>query len=166
MRGGVTIAIQILIKGVEMAYLDSINERLVYECKTHWIIYVIPILIIFFGFISFSVLPELPELGVILALVGIICLIYEIIYAWTTELAITEKSVIAKWGLIKRDTIEVRINKVESIRLNQGILGRILGYGTVIVVGTGSSSAPIRYIKQPVRFKKELSLLQEKLFKD
>lgn len=146
-----------------MAYLDSINERLVYECKTHWIIYVIPILIIFFGFISFSVLPEL---GVILALIGIICLIYEIIYAWTTELAITEKSVIAKLGLIKRDTIEVRINKVESIRLNQGIFGRILGYGTVIVVGTGSSSAPIRYIKQPVRFKKELSLLQEKLFKD
>lgn len=144
-----------------MAYLDSINEKLIYECKIHWIIYVNPILMIFFGFIIFL---DLSEFGVILALIGIIWLIFKIIYAWTTELAITEKSVIAKVGLIKRDTIELRINKVKSIRLHQNILARILGYGTVTVVGTGASSAPIKCIKRPVRFKKELALLQEKAF--
>lgn len=110
----------------------------------------------FFGIVSFR------ETHSVIFAIGIVWFIYAIIYRWTTELAITEKSVVGKWGLIRRDTVELRINKVESIRLNQGIIGRMLGYGTVIVVGTGSSSAPIKYIKQPVRFKKELALLQEK----
>lgn len=110
----------------------------------------------FFGIICFK------ETHSVILAIGILWFIGAIIRRWTTKLAITEKSVIGKWGLIRRDTIELRINKVESIRLNQGIIGRMLGYGTVIVVGTGSSSAPIRYIKQPVRFKKELALLQEK----
>lgn len=139
-----------------MAYLDSINEKLVYEAKIHWIIFVFPIIVMFFGIICFK------ETHSVILAIGILWFIGAIIRRWTTELAITEKSVIGKWGLIRRDTIELRINKVESIRLNQGIIGRMLGYGTVIVVGTGSSSAPIRYIKQPVRFKKELALLQEK----
>lgn len=139
-----------------MAYLDSINEKLVYEAKIHWIIFVFPIIVMFFGIICFK------ETHSVILAIGILWFIGAIIRRWATELAITEKSVIGKWGLIRRDTIELRINKVESIRLNQGIIGRMLGYGTVIVVGTGSSSAPIRYIKQPVRFKKELALLQEK----
>lgn len=139
-----------------MAYLDSINEKLVYEAKIHWIIFVFPLIVMFFGIVSFR------ETHSVIFAIGIVWFIYAIIYRWTTELAITEKSVVGKWGLIRRDTVELRINKVESIRLNQGIIGRMLGYGTVIVVGTGSSSAPIKYIKQPVRFKKELALLQEK----
>lgn len=138
-----------------MAYLDSINEKLVYEAKIHWIIFIFPIIVMFVGIISFQ------ETRSVVFAIGAIWFIYAIIYRWTTELAITEKSVVGKWGLIRRDTVELRINKVESIRLNQGIIGRMLGYGTVIVVGTGSSSAPIKYIKQPVRFKKELALLQE-----
>ncbi|MDO7253292.1 PH domain-containing protein [Helicobacter cappadocius] len=142
-----------------MAYLDSINEKLVYEAKIHWIIFVYPIMMICFGGCFFN---EYDTAGIVFITIGFVWFVYAIIYRWTTELAITEKSVVGKWGLIRRDSVELRINKVESIRLNQSILGRILGYGTVIMIGTGSSSAPIKYIKQPIRFKKELALLQEK----
>ncbi|WP_143428586.1 PH domain-containing protein [Helicobacter sp. 13S00482-2] len=122
-----------------------------------------PILVTLFGFIILASSGEASvRAGFMVIFFGVVLFIYKAICVWTTELAITEKSVVAKWGLIRRDTIELRINKVESVRLKQGIVGRMLGFGTIIIVGTGSSSAPIKGIKRPIRFKKELIALQEK----
>lgn len=78
------------------------------------------------------------------------------IYAITTEMAVTNKKVIAKWGLIARRTMEQRLSKVESIVVHQGIAGRIFRFGEVYVRGTGSSSTPIRYVADPVTFRQEV----------
>lgn len=72
----------------------------------------------------------------------------------TTELALTNKRVIAKFGFIRRTTVELRLDKVESIGVNQGILGRILGYGNVVVKGTGGTGTPIPSIKKPLDFRR------------
>jgi uncharacterized membrane protein YdbT with pleckstrin-like domain len=72
----------------------------------------------------------------------------------TTELAITNKRVIAKFGFISRRTIEININKVESIQVDQGILGRIFNYGTLVVSGAGNPQAPIPGISDPIQFRK------------
>lgn len=72
----------------------------------------------------------------------------------STELAVTNKRVMAKWGLIRRSTIELQHNKVESLNVAQGLLDRLLNTGTVVVNGSGGSSAPLRQIDNPTALKK------------
>ena len=75
----------------------------------------------------------------------------------TTELAITNRRVIAKFGLIQRQTIELKVNKVESLSVNQGVIGRIFNFGSIVVVGTGGSNAPIPYIANPMNFRQQVN---------
>ncbi len=79
----------------------------------------------------------------------------------SNEAGITNKRLIAKAGLIKRDTVEIPIKKVSSLQIKQGIAGRIFGYGSLVISDTGSSHAPIRFIKDPMRFRQRFFEAQE-----
>ncbi len=72
----------------------------------------------------------------------------------TTELAITTKRVIVKHGFIRRRTVEININKVESIQVDQEILGRMFNFGTLVIAGAGDPQAPIAGISSPMAFRK------------
>ena len=72
----------------------------------------------------------------------------------TTELAFTNKRVIAKEGFIKRNTIELTISKVESIQVDQEVFGRMFNFGTLIIGGAGDPQAPIAGISDPIEFRK------------
>ncbi|NBI13627.1 PH domain-containing protein [[Haemophilus] felis] len=85
--------------------------------------------------------------------IGILFLIAAFINVKTTELALTDKRIIAKFGFIRRDTVELRLEKIESIGVHQGFLGRMLGFGSVIVRGTGGTGAPIPFISNPIEFR-------------
>ena len=74
----------------------------------------------------------------------------------TTELAITNKKVIAKWGFISRKTLEQRLEKVDSIQVDQSMTGRFFDYGTIIVHGSGSSTTPIKAIANPLEFRRQV----------
>ena len=65
----------------------------------------------------------------------------------------TDHRVIYKSGLLSRHTIEMNRDKVESVDVDQSLLGRIFGYGTVVVRGTGGSLEPIRNIGDPLTFR-------------
>lgn len=85
----------------------------------------------------------------------VIDVIHKLLVIITTELVLTDKRVIAKFGIIRRNTIELRLEKVESIGINQGIIGRIFNYGTILVNGAGTT-APIPYISKPINFKRKV----------
>jgi uncharacterized membrane protein YdbT with pleckstrin-like domain len=72
----------------------------------------------------------------------------------STELAVTTKRVIVKHGFIQRSTIEINLNKVESIQVTQSLLGRMFDFGTLVISGTGSSHAPLEGIAEPLAFRK------------
>ena len=74
----------------------------------------------------------------------------------TTELVLTDRRVIAKRGFISRDTVEMNLAKVESLHVNQGLLGRLFNFGDVSVVGTGSSLEPLRGISGPLELRRKL----------
>ena len=76
-----------------------------------------------------------------------------IIYV-STELAITNKRIISKSGLIQRQTMEMFLGKVESIQVDQSILGRIFNFGSITISGTGGDKSPIRSISDPLQFRK------------
>lgn len=72
----------------------------------------------------------------------------------STELAVTSKRLIVKKGFIRRSTIEINLSKVESIQVDQEMLGRMLNFGTLVISGTGTSHAPITGIAGPMAFRK------------
>lgn len=80
---------------------------------------------------------------------------------YSTELGITNKRVIAKFGFIRRQTIEMNIAKVESIQVDQGVFGRICNFGTVLIAGAGDPKAPIPGISNPLEYRKHYFEVQE-----
>ena len=112
----------------------SAGEQVVHEAKLHWII-----------FVSLKALLTL--------------FIAPLIAVSTSEFAITNKRVIIKVGLISRRTLEMNLTKIESVNINQGMLGRLLGYGTIVVVGTGGTKEPFASIADPLTFRKKFQEL-------
>ena len=72
-----------------------------------------------------------------------------------TEIAITNKRIIAKFGLISRQTIEINLHKVESTQVHQGVFGRLLNYGSIVISGAGNPQASIPYIENPLEFRRQ-----------
>jgi uncharacterized membrane protein YdbT with pleckstrin-like domain len=113
--------------------------------------------IVHVGHISLWSVWHLIALGVVLLPVfglGLIFLVKAYIRYKTTELAITTKRVIVKFGFIRRSTIEINLNKVESIQVDQEILGRMFNFGTLVISGAGDPQAPVAGISEPMAFRK------------
>nr|WP_321269054.1 PH domain-containing protein [uncultured Tolumonas sp.] len=122
--------------------------------------------IIYTGKISLWSLLPFIILGVILLPfmgVGLFFLLVAIIRYNTTELAFTNKRVIAKFGFISRKTIELNLAKVESMQVNQSIIGRIFNFGTLIVSGAGNPQAPIPGISNPMTFRRSFMEYQDQV---
>jgi uncharacterized membrane protein YdbT with pleckstrin-like domain len=113
--------------------------------------------IVHLGHISLWSLWHLFALGLLLLPVfglGLIFWVLAYVRYKTTELAITTKRVIVKHGFIRRRTVEININKVESIQVDQEILGRMFNFGTLVIAGAGDPQAPIAGISSPMAFRK------------
>lgn len=78
---------------------------------------------------------------------------------WSDEFAITNRRVIVKTGLISRKTLEMNISKIESVNVDQSIMGRILGYGTIQIIGTGGTKESFAKINHPLEFRKKFQEL-------
>ena len=110
------------------------GEKVEFETTYHWIIFC--------------------KLKAILTL-----FIAPLITKYTDEFAITNKRVIIKTGLISRKTLEMNLSKIESVNVDQSILGRILGYGTIKIIGTGGTQKEFPNIRQPLEFRKKFQEL-------
>lgn len=110
------------------------DERVEFETSYHWIIFC--------------------NLRAILTL-----FIAPLIDKYTDEFAITNKRVIIKTGLISRRTLEMNLSKIESVNVDQGILGRILGYGTIRIIGTGGTKEAFPKIQKPLEFRRKFQEL-------
>jgi len=97
-----------------------------------------------------------PLIAAVLTVVGIVVIMVALIRRGTTELVLTDRRIITKRGFIARATVEMTLVKVESLHVNQGLLGRMLNYGDVTVVGTGASLEPLRGIRGPLELRRKL----------
>ena len=102
-----------------------------------------------------------PKTDAIFLVLGLIILAWPLIARRSTQLLITDRRLIAKYGVISIDSIEIRFEKIESVRVSQGLLGRILGYGDIVVTGTGSTFDPIPNIANAQRFRMALNQAME-----
>ena len=142
------------------------GETIVYSTKLHWIIYWRAILLLIVCVMlaggawymadNKNLSLALGIAAVIFALLGLSSALRTFIRRWTTELAVTDRRVIYKEGLIARRTLEMNRSRVESVDVYQTILGRILGYGTITLRGTGGSLEPMRTIDDPLTFRSHI----------
>jgi uncharacterized membrane protein YdbT with pleckstrin-like domain len=149
------------------SYVDSVlaeGERIVYRATiSHWKFfpsYLVGTLFLLTGFGAYIATGY--RAGASLAMVavplviGLAAIFTAIIRRQTTELVLTDRRIITKRGLVSRDTVEMNLSKVESLHVNQSLMGRILDYGDVTVVGTGASLEPLRGIARPLELRKKL----------
>src|SRR6516162_6065037 len=99
----------------------------------------------------------------LLLLAGVIVILVGTMRRNATEMAVTNRRVVIKTGLARRKTIEMLLNKVESIEVNETTLGRILGYGTIAVIGTGGTLEPFHNVAHPLQFRSQVQQQIERL---
>jgi uncharacterized membrane protein YdbT with pleckstrin-like domain len=93
---------------------------------------------------------------VALLVTGIVIFFTMMIHKWTTEIGITSHRLVKKTGFISLKTAEVALPNIEGVRVNQGIWGRIFGYGSLRIEGTGDDSVDIPNIDDPVGFRRAI----------
>jgi uncharacterized membrane protein YdbT with pleckstrin-like domain len=150
-------------------YIDDIlqpGEKVLYSTNAHWIFYLpsIAAWIVALGFLLLSrmfVGGTPPLLCLALAVIAALFALYKMLTAWfhrwTTETDVTNMRVVHKTGFIKRRTFEMSLDKVESVDVNQSILGRILNYGNVTVRGVGEGAETINTIASPLDFRNHIT---------
>jgi uncharacterized membrane protein YdbT with pleckstrin-like domain len=139
------------------------GENLLHESRIHWMIF-IPSMLLFLvaiaGFIVYAGV-EAPDdahiLSYSLMAVGLVSGLVTFVAAWfrrwTTEVAVTDRRIIYKHGFINRHTVEMNMDKVESVDVDQTVFGRLFDYGDITVRGTGSGIEPLRKIDSPLAFR-------------
>jgi uncharacterized membrane protein YdbT with pleckstrin-like domain len=94
-------------------------------------------------------------LVLLIVLIGLVFIVMAWVNMKSTEIAITNKRIIAKFGFIRRNTVEINLDKVEALRVEQSVWGRFLNYGTILISGTGSTVDPIANIADPLVFRRK-----------
>ena len=156
-----------------MGYVAKVllpGERVVYTTGLHWLVYGRAIFFLALAAaIAVAALAKSgdPDLAVpvqggfalaaVFTLLGALSFIAAAIRRASTELAVTDQRVILKRGVIARHTIEMNRSKVESVDVDQSVVGRIFGYGTVLVRGTGGSLEPMQSISDPLLFRSHIT---------
>jgi uncharacterized membrane protein YdbT with pleckstrin-like domain len=154
-----------------MRYVQRVlqpDETVSYETTVHWCIYlraVAPFLVCLVVLVAPSFIPQFPSEFVwvvqaaagLFALLALIRLLGAFIARRTTEFAVTTRRVIYKFGLIRRVTFEMNLATVESVHVEQTILGRMMNFGRVEIRGTGSSFTPDKLIADPLGFRSHIT---------
>jgi uncharacterized membrane protein YdbT with pleckstrin-like domain len=151
-------------------YIDEIlqpGEKVLYSTNAHWIFYwpaivawiVVAILLAVSAFAA--VAPPLMLVcwasAAVVAAAALFWTIRAWFHRWTTETDVTNMRVVHKTGFIKRQSFEMALDKVESVDVDQSILGRIFNYGTVTVKGVGEGKEKIPTIASPLAFRSAIT---------
>jgi uncharacterized membrane protein YdbT with pleckstrin-like domain len=130
-----------------------IKEKLFFLTRPHWVIFLLPLIL----FLLAWSLPDYPHYVLVLSrlilLFAFIRAIQALIMYYTYEYGITNKRVLIKAGWIRRSSFEIYLNRIESIKVNQSMMGRLLNYGSIRVIGMGGSSDEFPFIPSPIQFR-------------
>ena len=150
-------------------YIDDIlqpGEKVLYSTNAHWIFYLPAIAAWIVAIFLFLLSRQTTTEGIVLlclaasAVVAIVALYWTLkawFHRWTTETDVTNMRVVHKTGFIKRRTFEMSLDKVESVDVNQSILGRIMNYGDVTIMGVGEGKETITTIASPLAFRNSIT---------
>jgi uncharacterized membrane protein YdbT with pleckstrin-like domain len=150
-----------------MSYVRSVlqpDERVRYLTDIHWIIFlpgiglfVLAALLYLFALNTTSAYAFWAVVAAFLFIVAAGALFSAWFRRITTEIAVTDRRIIYKRGFISRRTIEMQMDKVESVDVDQSVMGRILNYGDIIIRGVGVGIEPLKNIEAPIEFRNHVT---------
>jgi uncharacterized membrane protein YdbT with pleckstrin-like domain len=150
-------------------YIDDIlqpGEKVLYSTNAHWIFYwpaivawivAIVLLLLSRATITESIVLLCLSSAAVVAIAALYWTIKAWFHRWTTETDVTNMRVVHKSGFIKRRIFEMSLDKVESVDVNQSILGRLLDYGDVTILGVGEGKETISTIASPLKFRNSIT---------
>jgi uncharacterized membrane protein YdbT with pleckstrin-like domain len=151
---------------LSMRYIERIlqpGESLVYSGRIHWVVYGPAMLLALIAFALVTQADAGPT--------GLVWLLASIAFwlaaggafvsawfkRWTTEIYVTDRRIVYKCGFVKRHTVEMNMDKVESVDVDQSVFGRLLNYGDVTIHGTGEGWEPLRNIGAPLKLRNHVT---------
>jgi len=149
-----------------MSYIENTlmdDEEMVHITRLHPIILLMPAAATSLLAGSFAIVDSIPYAQIVVAILlfgSLWRLSDRLIFFLSSEFGVTSKRVLGKTGFIRRTSLDIVLGKVEAIRLSQTILGRVLNYGDIEVTGTGGTEEVLRFIPDPLTFRK---VVQEQL---
>lgn len=165
-----------------MSYAESNlvpGETVIYQTRLHWIVMLwhmvlgclvlgLPgVLLLCYALSQTGIESGTAHImeggGVVLLVCGVVAILMGMVRRNATEMAVTNRRVVIKTGLVSRKTIEMLLNKVESIEVSETAFGRMLGYGTIVVIGTGGTLEPFQKVSHPLEFRSQVQKQIEKL---
>ncbi|HEY0304902.1 MAG TPA: PH domain-containing protein, partial [Longimicrobiales bacterium] len=134
------------------------DEEVIHRGHLHKIVYLFPVIValVFMVVATLAFGAESYPLAVAALVLALIPLLWAQILYISSEFAVTNKRVIIKVGFIQRRTLETLLTKVEGIEVHQGILARVLNFGTIAVTGTGGTREEFQNIAQPLEFRRQV----------
>ena len=137
-----------------MSYIQNnlqAGEEIKYKADIHWYIFVYPAILLLLGAFFSS-----AQTGFIYYIGLLFQLIKRVLLKMGAEYVVTNKKVILKSGILSRDALELILSKCEGLRINQSIMGRILGFGSIVVT-TGGATNQFNFIANPMKFRNEIN---------
>ncbi len=139
-----------------MGYIESNllpNEEIVYRASLHWIIFLKSFAVVVLGVILVAVKPTVGGIGIVL---GLLVGLPAFIRYKTSEFGVTTKRVIIKVGFLRRRTLELLLRQVEAILVDQSVTGRIFGFGSVTLTGTGGVREVFHNVSSPLELRRRI----------
>jgi uncharacterized membrane protein YdbT with pleckstrin-like domain len=149
-----------------MSYIESNlmdDEEMVHVTRLHPIVLLFPAAATSLLAGSFAIVDSIPYAQIVVAIflfISLWRLTDRLVLFLSSEFGVTSKRVLGKTGFIRRTSLDIVLNKVEAIRLSQTILGRVLNYGDIEVTGTGGTDEILRFLPDPLVFRR---VVQEQL---
>jgi uncharacterized membrane protein YdbT with pleckstrin-like domain len=152
-----------------MGYAEKVlqpGETIVYRARLHWIIYLAGLFFLILAVVAavgaVALNNDTLRIGfLVAALIALAIGLFHMVRAWigqaSTEIIVTSRRIIYKTGFISRNTLEMNLDKVESVLVQQGLAGRMLNYGTVIVRGVGAGLEPVSRVARPLELHRRVS---------
>jgi uncharacterized membrane protein YdbT with pleckstrin-like domain len=148
-----------------MSYVKEVlqpGETVLFASRLHWLLYAPGAILVLVGVVivlgrygstAGAVNDIVWGIALLCLAVGSALMLRAWFRRWTTEIAVTDRRVIYKRGFIRRYTVEMHMDKVESIDVDQSVFGRIFDFGDVIVRGTGTGFEPLHMIEAPIKLR-------------
>ena len=150
-----------------MSYIDRnliAGERIVYRTRLHWLVLLPPLLIILVVLLPlcwYLAQGENRSLAWIPVLLAVLIMLPSIIKRRSSDFAVTNKRVMMKSGVFTTHSVELLLNKIEAIGVDQSFIGRLFGYGNIVVTGSGGTHEAFSNIQGPLEFRRAVQSVSD-----
>lgn len=142
-----------------MSYVDQhllAGETILWKGTIHWKVYLAPLLLSLFVFAPLMVLAFVSGVPLVaIAPNAVVVILFGV--AWlkrrSSEFAVTSTRVIIKVGVIQTRSIELQLSKLEAVTVNQGLAGKVFGFGEIVITGSGGTKEQFSGIQSPFKFR-------------